>query len=293
MQKDALHHFLFESMPIRGNLIRLNKTYQDVLQHQTLPKLIETALGELMAASALLATTLKMDGTLVLQIQSKGALKLLVVECSSNLTLRATVKWDGEITDNTSFISLAQGGQCVITLDPKEGESYQGIVPIEGESIADMLESYMLRSQQIDTKFWLNCDGKSAAGMLQQKLPDPPKALEQDIDAWNRIGILANTVSNEELQSLAAAQLLTRLFNEEYIRLFDAKTTKFHCSCNRQSVGNMLQMLGHSEIESLLAAQTHIEVNCDFCNMQYQFDAVDTALIFSDEASPESNKLIH
>jgi molecular chaperone Hsp33 len=290
MQKDVLHHFLFEKTPIRGNLVRLNKTYTDVLQHQTLPKVIKEALGELLAASALLATTLKMNGALVLQIQSKGLLKLLVVECSSDLNMRATAKWDGEISNNTTFINLIKDGQCVITLDPKDGGSYQGIVPIEGESISEMLENYMLRSQQIETKLVLNCSEENATGMLLQKLPDLP---EQDADAWNRISILADTITNNELRTQAVAQLLTKLFNQEDIRLFDAKPTKFHCRCSRQSVSNMLHMLGHNEIENILQEQTNIEVNCDYCNLQYQFDKVDVAIIFSDETSQKTSKLVH
>lgn len=208
----------------------------------------------------------------------------------SDLDLRATAKWNGDITDDSAFIDLIQDGQCVITLDPEEGEIYQGIVPIEGNTIAEMLEHYMLQSQQIETKLWLNCDGESATGMLLQKLPDLP---DQDSDTWNRIGILANTVTNKELQTLEAEQLLTSLFNEEDIRLFEARPTQFHCHCNRQSVSNMLHMLGESEIESILKEEKVIEVNCDFCNLQYQFDTVDVAMIFSSEVSQETSKSVH
>ena len=168
---DSLHHFLFEDqlnrpMPIRGNLVHLNQTFTLAMQHQSLPLVLKIALGELMAASALLSATLKMDGALVLQLQSKGALKLLVVECSHDLNMRATAKWDiskwdESLTDemgNYNFIDLVKYGQFVITLDPAIGEAYQGIVPIEGTTIAEMLQNYMLRSQQIDTSLWLHCD---------------------------------------------------------------------------------------------------------------------------------------
>lgn len=290
MQEDALHHFLFENSPTRGNLVRLNQTYRDILQHQTLPLVIKKALGELIAASALLSATLKMDGALVLQIQTKGALKLLVVECSSNLEMRATAKWHGEIADDTDFLSLIHKGHCIITLDPKKGEAYQGVVPIEGSTIAEMLEGYMLRSQQIDTKLWLHCDGENAAGMLLQKLPEQP---EEDTDAWGRIGLLANTVTNEELQTDEAENLLTKLFNEENVRLFEAKSARFFCKCSRTSVSNMLLMLGKDEIETILAERENIEVNCDFCNKHYAFDAVDAAAIFVGKAISKPNKSIH
>lgn len=288
---DSLHHFLFEDqlnrpMPIRGNLVHLNQTFQFSMQHQTLPNVLKIALGELMAASALLSATLKMEGVLVLQLQSKGALKLLVVECSHDLHLRATAKWDETLTaevEAVSFIDLVKHGQFVITLDPQEGEAYQGIVPIEGETIAQMLQNYMLRSQQIDTSLWLHCDGESASGMLLQKLPNLGELdhLNQDHDAWNRVNILADTVTNDELQNLAPETLLTRLFAEEDVRLFEAKPTQFRCSCSKTKVGNMLRLLGKQEVEGILAELGKIEVNCDFCNKHYSFDAVDAAQILA------------
>ena len=293
---DTLHHFLFDNTPIRGNLVHLNNTYQQVLQHQTLPTVLKHALGELMAASALLSATLKMDGVMVLQLQSKGALKLLVVECSSNLNIRATAKWDETRIDEinaSSFFQLVKNGQFIITLDPKEGEAYQGIVPIEGETIAEMLQNYMLRSQQIDTSLWLHCDETSACGMLLQKLPDiggkpssiATPVLNQDADAWNRMNHLANTVTPDELQNLPAETLLTRLFVEEDVRLFEPKTTQFYCSCNQTNVASMLRMLGEDELNSILVEFGKIEVNCDFCNKHYLFDAVDTAQLLASEAA--------
>ena len=300
---DSLQHFLFEDvhnkpMPIRGNIVHLNNTYRQVLQHQTLPMVLKQALGELMAASVLLTGTLKMEGMMVLQLQSKGALKLLVVECSSDLKLRATAKWDdkwAEEVGNLSFAELLMHGQFVITLDPTEGEPYQGIVPIEGKTIAEMLQNYMLRSQQIDTSLWLHCDGENSAGMLLQKLPnstgnDPDV---QDEDAWNRMNHLANTVTQDELQNLAPETLLTRLFVEENIRLFDAKPTQFYCSCSKTKVGGMLRLLGAEEVNSILAEQGNIDVNCNFCNKHYAFDTVDAAALFASESVVKLSNSTH
>ncbi len=295
---DALHHFLFEDqlnkpMPIRGNLVHLNQTFTLATQRQTLPHILKQALGELMAASALLSATLKMEGVLVLQLQSKGALKLLVVECSHDLNMRATAKWDEALTaemDNFSFIDLIKHGQFVITLDPQEGDAYQGIVPIEGETIAQMLQNYMLRSQQIDTSLWLHCDGESASGMLLQKLPDMN---DPDIDAWNRVNILADTVTPDELQNLAPEVLLTRLFAEEDVRLFEEKPTQFRCSCSKTKVGNMLRLLGKQEVEGILAELGKIEVNCDFCNKQYVFDAVDATQILASDLTIKPSAAKH
>ena len=308
---DLLQHFLFEDflfedstienqlnqpMPIRGNIVHLNNTFKQILQHQTLPKVLKLALGELMAASALLSATLKMDGVMVLQLQSKGALKLLVVECSHDLYMRATAKWDEKLTnemETLSFVELVKHGQFVITLDPSVGEAYQGIVPIEGSTIAEMLQNYMLRSQQIDTSLWLHCDGESACGMLLQKLPNLPKLGEADADAWNRVNILADTVTNDELKNLAPEALLTRLFSEENVRLFEAKPTQFRCGCSKAKVANMLRLLGVQEVESILAELGKIDVNCDFCNKKYAFDALDVSHAFSENAVFVDNKTNH
>lgn len=298
---DTLHRFIFENTPVRGNIVNLTNTFQLALNKQQLPAGLKSALGELMAASALLTATLKMNGSLVLQIQSKGALKLLVVECTSDFGIRATAKWNGEISDEQNLFDLIEHGQFVITLDPKDGgQTYQGIVPIEGNDISTILENYMLRSEQIDTKIWLVSDGKSAAGMLLQKLPGTmnqvsksEESAEHDVDAWNRVGHLADTITNEELLNLDTETLLHRLFHEEDVRLFEASNTKFFCSCTRTSVANMLRMLGNDEISSILEEQGKIEVNCDFCNTHYQFDKVDAAQLMVSDVAALSSKEIH
>jgi molecular chaperone Hsp33 len=298
---DTLNRFLFENTPVRGNLINLTNTFQLALNKQHIPAGLKQALGELMAASALLTATLKMNGSLVLQIQSKGALKLLVVECTSDFGIRATAKWNGEISDEQNLFDLIEHGQFVITLDPKDGgQTYQGIVPIEGDDISTILENYMLRSEQIDTKIWLASDGKSAAGMLLQKLPDTmnqvsksEESAEHDVDAWNRVGHLADTITNDELLNLDTETLLHRLFHEEDVRLFEASNTKFFCSCTRTSVANMLRMLGNEEISSILEEQGKIEVNCDFCNTHYQFDKVDAAQLMVSDVVAQGSKEIH
>lgn len=307
--QDSLQRFVFESTPVRGNLVNLSQTFKQALQKQQLPKGLRRALGELMAASALLSATLKMHGALVLQIQSKGPLKLLVVECSTDLSgainIRATAKWSGEIgeqvNDEHSLFELVDHGHFMITLDPKDGgQAYQGIVPLEGDSISAVLENYMLRSEQIDTKIWLFCDGESAAGMLIQKLPETMNQVTQtedlighDLETWNRVGYLASTVTANELLNLPTETLLTRLFNEEDIRLFEASSTTFHCSCTRENVANMLRMLGDEEITSIIEELGNIEVNCDFCNHHYSFDKVDAAQLMLTETVINSSQEMH
>jgi molecular chaperone Hsp33 len=298
---DSLQRFIFENTPIRGNIVDLTNTFQLALNKQQLPAGLKRSLGELMAASALLTATLKMTGSLVLQIQGKGQLKLLVVECNSEFGTRATAKWKGEVSDEQNLFDLMEQGQFVITLDPKDGrQTYQGIVPIEGNDISTILENYMLRSEQIDTKIWLSCDGNSAAGMLLQKLPETmnqqtqtEESLAHDVDAWNRVGHLADTITDDELLHLPTETLIHRLFHEEDVRLFEASNTKFFCSCTRSSVANMLRMLGAEEINSILEEQGKIDVNCDFCNTHYQFDKVDAAQLVASDLSAQGSKEIH
>ena len=289
IQQDTLQRFVFENTPVRGNIVRLNQTFHQALHQQLMPTGLRNALGELMAASALLSATLKMNGSLVLQIQSKGLLKLLVVECNSDFGIRATAKWNGEVHNDQNLFDLLEQGQFMITLDPKDGnQAYQGIVALEGDSISAVLENYMLRSEQIDTRIWLSCDGNSAAGMLLQKLPETMNQMTkvQDVDTWNRVGYLASTVTDEELLHLSSETLLTRLFYQEDIRLFEASATQFFCSCSRESVGNMLRMLGADELTEIIKERGEIEVNCDFCNTQYLFDKIDTVQLLAAENDP-------
>lgn len=296
---DTLHRFLFKDAPIRGNLVNLNISYQQALQHQSMPDALKHALGELMAASAILTATLKMDGSLIMQLQSKGQLKLLVVECNADFGIRATAKWDGEIEADSSLFDLTEQGQFMITIDPKDGKQqpYQGIVPLEGDSIAKVLENYMYRSEQIDTKLWLSSDDNTASGLLIQKLPDTTNqttlSSEQKADQlemWNRLGILADTVTPEELNALDAQTLLTRLFNEEDIELFEPHNTHFFCSCSRHAVANMLRTLGEAEINSILEDEKVIDIHCDFCNQQYIFDEVDAQELILSEVERSPNK---
>lgn len=282
---DTLHRFTFDHTPIRGNTVHLDQSFTIALQNQDYPPVLRAALGELMAAGMLLAATLKMNGALVLQIQGKGALKLLVVECSrhqdsDDMTLRATAKFDSGMCGD-SLLELVGDGHFVITLDPRDGgHGYQGVVPLEGESISDILENYMRRSEQIETSIWLACNGRSAAGMLLQKLPDQ---IEIDIDAWNRTNLLAETVLNQELLELSTEELLHRLFHEEDVRLYEGQAVRFLCTCSRDNVSNMLKMMGKEEVQSIIEERGEVEVHCDFCNQRYRFDKVDSEQLFASE----------
>ncbi len=271
--------------------MHLDAVWQSVIERHNYPPVLRDLMGELCAAAALLAATLKLRGSLVLQIHGKGAVKLLVVECSGDLEMRATAKWEGELLHGT-LQDLVGDGRFVITLDHKDGnQAYQGIVALEGESIAEILRNYMKRSEQLETHLWLSANDTFAAGMLLQKLPDQPG--EQDADAWNRASQLADTLKPEELLTLTAGELVHRLYHEEDIRLFDAQEVVFRCTCSRENVARMLRMLGRDEVDSIIEERGDVEVHCEFCNQRYVFDRVDADAVFAELMVVTSNQTVH
>jgi molecular chaperone Hsp33 len=288
---DTLHRFLFEHLPIRGEIVRLDNVWQSVVDRHDYPPVLKSMMGELCAAAVLLAATLKLQGSMVLQIHGKGAVKLLVVECTGDLELRATAKWEGDLAQGT-LQDLVGDGRFVITLDPKDGnQAYQGIVALEGDTIAEILQNYMTRSEQLETRLWLAADGNVAAGMLLQKLPEQRETM--DADAWGRATQIADTLKADELLTLNAKKLIHLLYHEEDIRLFDAQTIVFRCACSRENVARMLQMLGREEVESILAERNEIEVHCEFCNERYVFDAIDAEAVLSDVMTTMTNQTLH
>ncbi len=275
---DSLTRFMFEHAAVRGEIVSLDETWREVLKHANYPPPLQTLLGELMAAAALLIATLKFDGSMIIQLQSEGAVKLLVVEATSALALRATAKWEGELAAG-DFSELLGAGRLVITLDPAntDNQAYQGIVPLVGPNVAAALMHYMTQSEQIDTHIVLAADDECAAGILVQKLPDK---IDADQDAWQRASQLTATVKSEELLNLDARLILHRLFHEEDLRVFESEKLHFQCSCSRSRVADMLRMLGREEVESVLEEQGKIEVQCEFCNRQYRFDSIDIAQLW-------------
>lgn len=287
---DSLRRFLFEHAPVRGELVHLDQTWRSVIERHNYPDVLRDLMGELSAAAVLLAATLKLKGSLVLQIHGKGVLKLLVVECTGNLELRATAKWEGELGQGT-LRELVGDGRFVITLDPKDGnQAYQGIVALDGETVAEILQNYMARSEQLDTRMWLAADGQQAAGMLLQRLPEQKS---EDADAFERASQLGATLKREELLSLPADELIHRLYHEEDIRLFEAQNVTFNCTCSRDNVARMLKMLGREEVGDILAERSEIEVFCEFCNERYVFDAIDAEAVFADAVLNTSNASRH
>lgn len=282
-QHDSLHRFLFEHFPVRGELVHMDASWQAALDRQDYPEPVRRLLGEAMAATVLLASTLKFDGRLTLQIQGDGPVNLLVVQCTSRLVVRGMADWQAAVED-PSLEALVGGGRMAITIEPEGRERYQGIVPLEGDSLARSFEAYFERSEQLPTRLWLAADGDAASGMLLQVMPD--EGPSPDSDAWDRATKLADTVTDDELHDLPVEHLLHRLYHEEDVRLFESSPVAFRCSCSRDKIAELIRRLGREEAESILDERGDIEVGCEFCGRQYRFDAVDTEAVLSDSEQP-------
>jgi molecular chaperone Hsp33 len=288
-EKDALQRFVFERARVRGELVRLDATWREVRRRREYPAAVRSVLGELTAASVLLAATVKFEGgALVLQIQGGHPVTLLVVECQPDLSLRAMARWNGgleRLGEHPTIHDLAAGGRCVITIDPGPGlVAYQGVVPLEGRTTAQVLERYMARSEQIGTLFALAATDERAAGLLLQRLPDVGgrTSSADDPDLWNRVGHLAATLRRQELLDLPGRDILRRLFHEEELRLFESMPVRFACRCSRDRVAGVLRMVGREEVQAALSEKGSLEVTCEFCGQAYAFSREDAERALAD-----------
>ncbi|PLA40966.1 Hsp33 family molecular chaperone HslO [Neisseria sicca] len=276
---DIRTRFIFDNMPVRGLHVRLENVWKHIVGQKHYPPAIRRALGELLAAGALLSGNLKTDGTLIVQVQGQGRLKMLVVEATSDQTVRATARWDetAEINDDESLTDLLGSNSVfVLTLQPKDAEPWQGVVPLEGGSIAQMLINYTKRSEQLDTQIVLASSDDACGGLLVQRLPET----EPDAASWEHVGTLVQTLTPEELSELDAQHVLYRLFHETPPRVFDPESIEFACTCSRGKVSDMLLMLGGEEVGGVVAEQGSIQIDCDFCHAKYVFDETDVNALF-------------
>lgn len=326
-----LHKFLFEGLPVRGMLVRLTDSWQEILRRRagnpglgTYPPPVRDLLGEMAAAAVLMQGNIKFNGALVLQVFGDGPVKVAVAEVQSSLGLRATASLQGVVAPDATLSQMLNRygtGRCAITLDPQDRlpgqQPYQGVVPLHGdhgeplESLAQVLEHYMLQSEQLDTTLVLAADATMAAGLLIQRLPvhgegnlagsDAARQHNEDAigrnEDYRRIAILAKSLQRRELLTLDADTILHRLFWEEPVQRFEPLVGEggphFACTCSRERVARMVQGLGRDEVESLLAERGQIEVGCDFCGQQYHFDPVDAALLFQAPVTPNPGRGLH
>ncbi|MBC7604514.1 MAG: Hsp33 family molecular chaperone HslO [Ramlibacter sp.] len=307
------HKFLFDGLPVRGSIVKLTDAWVEILARRQVntqtgawPPPVAELLGEMAAAGVLMQSNIKFNGALVLQIFGDGPVKVAVAEVQQDLSLRVTAKVVGDVAVDArlpDMVNVDNKGRCAITLDPKDKfpgqQPYQGVVPLHGDhyeklgKLSQVLEHYMLQSEQLDTTLVLAADNKVAAGLLIQRLPVSgegnlagslvSKENEDEIgrnEDYNRISILAQSLTRQELLELDVDTILQRLFWEERVLRFEPQTPTFACTCSRARVSNMIRSLGLPEAESILEERGEIDVACDFCGQQYRFDAVDAAQIF-------------
>lgn len=274
---DTLSRFLFEHASIRGNLVHLDASWRAVLEAHPYPEPVAARLGEALAAASLLAATIKFEGSLILQIQGSGPIRTLVAQATHARTVRGLARWEGEVPTIESLSDQFGTGQLVLTIDQGRGQPYQGVIPLAGTRLTEAIEHYFTDSEQIPTRLWLAAGPSRAAGLLLQRLPEAG-ATEED---WNRVTLLADTLTPGELLDLATEPLLHRLFHEETVRLFEPEPLSFRCGCSRSRIADMVKLLGESDIDSLLDEHGAVEVTCEFCNRLYRFDPVDARQLFA------------
>ncbi len=283
MNTDSIQRFTFDALPIRGELVHLDTTWRQVIRFKQYPKPVARLLGEMLSAATLLASTIKVKGTLTLQTRGNGPVTLAMAEIDNRRGLRgiARIRHDSVIDEgNGEFLSLVGDGHLAMTIRPQNGKAYQGVVALAGDCLADCIETYFYDSEQIATRLWLSAAEGCAAGLLLQRLPrnaEQERALDED---WQRLTLLASTVDTAELRQLTNERLLRGLFVRERVRLQPEAPLEFHCSCSQQRAETALRIIEEHEVRRVLADEGDVKVICEFCGATYRFDSVDVDLLF-------------
>lgn len=282
---NEIQRFSFDNSNVRGERVLLNDAYQEIIKRKEYPLALEKLLGEFVAAIALLRDIVKIDGVLSIQAKGYGFLSTLMTECDEHQNLRGIAQWDEsqEVPEVISLKDVLEGGYLAITIQPRNGQRYQGIVEIIGDTLSECLEQYFSQSEQLPSRVWLAANGAQCGGLFLQRLP-AEQAKEGDEDAWDRLTHLASTVKEDELLGLETGELLHRLYHEEEVRLYDTKVMQFGCSCSRQRTLDAVMSLGSEEIRELLIEQGSVKVDCQFCAEKYEFTEDDLIDLLGDQA---------
>jgi molecular chaperone Hsp33 len=288
---DQIQRVLFEDIDVRGVLVGLDKAYAEVLARADYPERLQILLGEMLAAVALLTSNLKIEGRVSLQAQGEGAVRILMAEATNDNQVRGIARFDdGALREVERFDELLQNGRMALTIEPTNGQRYQGVVPLEGASVSDCLERYFSQSEQLPTKIQLAADGQRAAGMLTQVLP----AAGTGSSDWEHIVALAQTLKADELLNLDNETILYRLYHEEKVRLFAPDDISFNCECSRERSANAMQMMTEDELLNLAEEQGGaIEMSCQFCNEVYSFDTADIRALFHNDGRLNDEGSLH
>jgi len=284
MASNVLNRYLFEDLSVRGELVQLDEAYQRIISSKDYPAALQKLLGELLVSTTLLTATLKFEGSITIQLQGDGPVSLAVINGDNEQKIRGVARWEGHIADDATLHDMMGKGYMVITIEPKKGERYQGIVGLEGDNLEQVLEGYFERSEQLKTRIWIRTgehEGKAhAAGMLIQVVPDGTGS-ENDFEHLEQ---LTNTVKNEELFTLPANELLYRLYNQEQVRLFEPQNVEFRCGCSRERSGAAIVTVDKNEIYDILASDGSVSLHCDYCGTTYSFDESDVNKLYEEAA---------
>lgn len=298
MTHDILQRFIFENEPVRGEYIKLQDSFKTVLENHSYPEPVKRLLGEGLCAAVLLSAIIKFEGRVTLQFRGKGKLQLLLAQCDDKYQMRGLAQYEEPIASYQELMDSFKEGVLVIMLDSGvKGQRYQGIVEWKGNSLAESIENYFQHSEQLSTKIWLSVNEDTAAGFLLQIVPiaeQSARGLEEEFiqPSWQRILGIANAKDESILFSTNYPELLTEVFPEETIRVFEGSPVKFHCSCTRKRSEDAIALLGQAEAEEELQDKQCIVVTCDFCNKEYVFDRVDVEAIFKNQQQPPKD-IIH
>ncbi|AXO90390.1 Hsp33 family molecular chaperone HslO [Pseudomonas parafulva] len=292
---DFTQRFLFEDRDVRGEWVSLDHSYGEVLARHPYPQPVATLLGELMAATSLLVGALKFDGLLILQARSQGPIPLLMVECSGERDIRGMARYEADqIANEAGLAELMPDGHLTLTIDPIKGQRYQGTVDLDGANLSECFTNYFVQSQQLNTRFWLDASAGKARGLLLQQLPrDRQPDDEARDESWQHVVALASTLKAQEW-ALDNETLLHRLYHEDAVRLFDVEPLRFSCSCSRERSGNALVSLGEADAKALVEeCGGTVEIDCQFCNERYLFDATDVAQLFAGGGTDGASETLH
>ncbi|QHQ19736.1 Hsp33 family molecular chaperone HslO [Pectobacterium brasiliense] len=289
MAHDQLHRYLFENYAVRGELVTVNETYQRILTNHDYPAAVQTLLGEMLVATSLLTATLKFSGDITVQLQGDGPLKLAVINGNHQQQMRGVARLQGDIAPGSSLKEMVGNGYLVITITPTDGERYQGVVGLEGETVAECLESYFQQSEQLPTRLFIRTgqhDGKqAAAGMLLQVLP----AQDADRNDFDHLAQLTTTVKADELFTLPATEVLYRLYHQEEVTVYEPQDVEFRCHCSRDRCADALMTLSDQEVNEMIEQDGEIDMHCDYCGTHYLFNSLDIRAIRQDS----SGSLLH
>jgi len=290
--QDLLYRYLFEEYKVRGELVQLDHTYRHIIDAQNYPVQVQQLLGELLVATSLLTATLKFEGSITVQLQGDGPVRLAVINGDNNQQLRGVARFEGELPSDGKLQSLIGNGQLVITITPEQGERYQGIIALEADTLAACLEQYFAQSEQLATRLWIRTghyEGQPrAAGILLQELPAQSEDHSEDFD---HLVQLTTTIKDEELFGLEAEEILYRLYHQDKVRVFDPQAIEFRCTCSRARCEGALLQIEKQEAVAMVQELGKIDMHCDYCGAHYEFDGIDIETLFSRAPGNDANKL--